>query len=177
LYRGEVRGEGKEFLFRGLPVGKYDLMLLYEDGFYEGFTLTREADTLTSQDRAHIQETISRATPFFDTKEIHRSAGTTGREGKARCVLQELRTKTIITQAFTELKNTQIRSLKLACLEDVGKTGWQLVNTREIVRQEVGPRDRKGLLPHHFNPQLSGIRVTDQIKDLGNVNLNQLETN
>jgi len=177
LYRAELLGDGKEFLFRGLAVGKYDLMLLYEDGFYEGFALTREDDTLTTQDRAHIQATIGRATPFFDTKEIHRCAGTTGREGKARCVLQELRTKTILTQAATEIKNSQIRSLKLAWLEDVGATGWQLVNTREIVRQEVGPRDRKGVLPHHFNPQLSKIRVTDQIKDLGNLNLHQVETN
>jgi hypothetical protein len=176
VYKGEVIAGGKEFLFRGLPVGKYDLMLVYEDSFYEGFTLTREPDSLTDRDRTGIKATVGRAVPFFDTKEIHRVAGTTGSEGKARCVLQELRTKLILNQNGDELKGYQIRSLKLAWLEDVGPTGWQLINTRELLRQEVAPGMRKGVLPHQYNSQLGNIRVTDETKDLGTLNLNQKES-
>ncbi len=171
VYRGEVGGDGRSVAVRGLPVGKYDLMLLYEDGFYEGFTLTRGEDLLTERDRELMATVIRRSVLFFDTKEIHRYAGTTGREGKARCVLQELRTNKIITQAAEELVGYQIRSIKLAWLEDVGTIGWQLKNTREIVRQEVAPGMRRGILPHHYRPQLGSIRVTDTEKDLGQMNL------
>ncbi len=167
VYRAELSGGGREFSFRGLPVGKYDLLVLCADRFYEGFTLTRESDTLTDRDRAAIKETIGRAVPFFDTKQIHRVAGTTGSAGNARCVLQELRTGLILAQSAEELKNTQIRSLKLAWLEDVGATGWQLINTRELVRQEVTGAMPKGILPHQHDPRLGNIRVTDDIKDLG----------
>jgi hypothetical protein len=172
VYKGHVSAGGKAFQFTGLPVGKYDLLLLYEDGFYEGFTLTRDPDTLTTSDRESIKLAISRAVPFFDTKAVHRSAGTPGQEGKARCVLQELRTRLILTQNADELKGYQIRSLKLVLMQDVGK-GWQMVETREIVRTEVAPTMRKGILPHHYNPILSGIRVTDEIKDLDALNLDQ----
>ncbi len=116
---------------------------------------------------------MGRAVPFFDTKKIHRVAGTTGTAGKARCVLQEVRTGLILAQSAEELKNTQIRSLKLAWLEDVGATGWQLINSRELVRQEVTGAMPKGILPHEFRAALGGIRVTDGIKNLGLVELNR----
>lgn len=170
VYRAELRADRKEFLFRGLPVGKYDLMLLFADEFYEGFTLTRDVDTLTDEDRRGIRETISRAVPFFDTKEVHRLAGSSGRDGRARGVMQELRTGLIITQAAEELKDTQIRSIKLVWLHQVGP-GWQLVNTRELVRQEVAGPMRKGVLPHHYRARLGEIRVTDSVRDLGTLNL------
>ncbi len=171
VYRGAVGADGRSFTFHGLPVGKYDLVVLYEDGFYEGLTLTRDADQLTDRDRELIATVITRAVPFFDTKAIQRCAGTTGADGKARCVLQELRTKKILAQSAEELKGYQIRSIKLAWLEDVGIVGWQLVNTREIVRQEVAPGARKGVLPHYYRTELGDIRVIDAMKDLGPLNL------
>jgi hypothetical protein len=171
VYRGQVTAEGNGFHFSGLPVGKYDLMLLYEDSFYEGFTLSREPDTLTDQDRAAIKAVVTRSVPFFDTKQIHRSAGAAGRDGKARGVLQELRTGKTLAQSADELTGSQIRRCKLVLLQDVGKVGWQLVETRELARTEVAPAMRKGLLAHSYNPQLSGIRVTDAVKDLGPLNL------
>src|SRR5262249_22046291 len=141
----------------------------------EGFTLARDEDSLTTKDRDAIKQTIGRAVPFFDTKEIHRCAGVTGAAGRARCVLQELRTRKILAQSGEELKGYQIRSIKLAWLEDGGGAGGQLINTRELVRQEVAPGMRGGVLPHHYNPQLGDIRVTDEMKDLGSLNLKQGE--
>ena len=46
-----------------------------------------------------------------------------------------------------------------------------LAQSRELVRQEVASNERKGVLGHHYNPKLGGIRVTDSIKELGELNL------
>lgn len=171
VYRGNITDEGRGFRFTGLPVGKYDLLLQYADGFDEGFTLSRVDDQLTARDRESIAAAIRRAVAFFDTKAIHRVAGVPGPDGEARCVLQELRTRKILAQSAEELTGYQIRSFKLAVLREVGAVGWQLVETRELVRTEVAPGDPRGILEHRYCPALGGIRVTDAVKDLGTLRL------
>ena len=171
VYQGTVTEDGKEIRFAGLPSASYDLVLVAPDRFYEGCQLARDPDTLTDQDRKSIAFTINKSVPFFDTKKIHRCEGATGRNGKARCVLQEVRTHPVTLQSAEVRTDIQVRSIKLASLEDVGAVGWQLVQTREIVRTEAGPRDIKGVLPHCFLPGLGGIRVVDTDKDLGELNL------
>ena len=89
-------------------------------------------------------------------------------------MLQELRTRLILNQNADEMKGYQIRSFKLVLLQDVGKVGWQMVETRELVRTEVAPGMRKGVLLQRYHPQLGGIRVTDAVKDLGLLNLDQV---
>ena len=171
VYRGDTDGDGRAFHFAGLPPGKYDLVVLYTDGFYEGLTLSREADSLTAGDQKAIEAAIAKSTPFFDTKKIHRCEGVTGHAGYARCVLQEVRTRPVTLQSAEVRTDIQVRSLKLALPEDVGSMGWSLVNTREIVRQEVTSSEMKGLLPHHFRAKLGGIRVIDSVKALGTLSL------
>ncbi|MCX6993496.1 MAG: hypothetical protein NT011_10190 [Kiritimatiellaeota bacterium] len=172
IYQGTVTEDGKEIQFTGLPVAIYDLVLVASDRFYEGCRLTRDPDTLTDRDRTNIAFTINKSVPFFNIKKIHRCEGTTGRNGKARCVLQEMRTKPVTLQDATTRTDIQVRSIKLAFLDDVGDIGWQMGReTREIVRTEVGPQDLKGLLPHCYLPVLGGIRVVDTDKDLGELNL------
>lgn len=171
VYQGTVSEDGTEIRFTGLPVAIYDLVLVASDRFYEGCRLARDPDTLTDRDRTNIAFTINKSVPFFDTKKIHRCEGATGRNGKVRCVLQEVRTKPITLQDATTRTDIQVRSIKLAFLEDVGEVGWQIVQTREILRTEVGPPDMHGLLPHCYLPGLGGIRVVDTDKDLGELNL------
>jgi len=170
VYRGKISEDGREFSFTGLPVGKYDLMILYPGDFYEGFRLHRGEGSLTKKDLTHIDETVGRSVPFFDTKKIHRVTGSTGTAGAARAVLQELRTNKIVDQQAVEMVGYQIRSIKLAMLEDVG-VGWHLVRSREIVRTEVAPGLVKGLIRHHYHAPLGGIRVTRTVKNLGQLNL------
>lgn len=173
VYRGTVSEDGKEIQFTGLPAAIYDLMLMASDRFYEGCRLARDPDTLTDRDRQAIAFTINKSVPFFNTKKIHRCEGASGRNGKARCVLQEMRTNTSTQNAATEATGDdyQVRSIKLAFMEDVGEVGWQLVLTREIQRTMVGSQDTRGLLPHYYLPSLGGIRVVDTEKDLGELNL------
>ena len=171
VYKGTVQGEGREFVFQGLPTARYDLVLVFEDGFREGLTLNRGDSTLNDRDRELIQTKLMASASFFETKVIHRCQGTTGREGKARCMLQEVRMRPVTLQDATVRTDIQIRSLKLALLEDVGPAGWHLVQTREILREEVGGNQRKGVLPHKHVPALGGIRVVDTVKDAGDIKL------
>ncbi len=171
VYRGNTDSDGRTFRFAGLPPGKYDLVVLYADAFYEGLALTRETNSLTAGDQKSIETAIMKSTPFFDTKKIHRCEGTTGHAGQARCVLQEVRTRPVTLQSAEVRADIQIRSLKLALPEDVGSQGWSLVNTREIVRQEVTASETKGLLPHQYREKLGGIRVIDSVKALGTISL------
>lgn len=173
VYRGAIATttNGYEFSFAGLPVAKYDLMLVCQTHFYEGFKLTQEADALTAKDRKMIEAIIMKSVPFFNVKKIHRCEGTTGRNNTAKCVLQEVRTLPVTDQEGILHPEYQVRSIKLAYLEDVGAAGWQLVNTREIIRMEAGADDAKGLLPHAYLPALSQVRVVDEVKELGEIEL------
>ncbi len=164
------RSEADGWLFKGLPVGKYDLVVVLADRFYEGVQLARDADSLTPADQAFITRIIDASVPFFDTKRIHRMAGITGHAGKASIVFQEVRTRPVMLQSGEERKDIQIRSLKLGFLEEVN-IGWQLVNTREIMRIEVGGTMPKGVIAHAYVKTLGNIRVTDSIKELGEIRL------
>ncbi len=169
VYKGSVSG-GDTASFTGLPTAKYDLLLVFEDSFYEGFRLTRDEDKLTPADKTSISAAINKGTQFFNLKQLHRMEGTSGADGQAMVVLQEMRTKPVTLQDASVRSDIQIRSLKLAVMDQVGP-GWALTQTREIIRQEVANNERKGPLPHHYNSALGAIRVTDSVKNLGLVDL------
>ena len=174
VYKGVLNKDGTDVSFTQLPIAKYDLVLLFKSHIFEGVVLNRDENNLTDQDLQFISGIIMRSIPFFDLKKIHRIKGTTGTAGKAACVLQEVRTgKTgwILNQNGDIMKDHQIRSIKLAFIEDVGKVGWQLATTRELIRTDVFPGEPKDLLGIDYLESLGGIRVTDSVKDLGTLSL------
>ena len=172
VYKAELPIGGSAFEFLHLPTAKYDLLLVFRDAFYEGICLNRAASTLTTNDLRSINEILSKSEPFFEIKKIHRCEGNTGAAGGAHCILQELRARPIVFQDATMHTDIQIRTIKMAHFEDVGPN-WQLLVTREVVRQEVLiAKEHPGLLPHFYCPdQLGSIRVVDTVKDLGGVEL------
>ena len=172
LYKGKVSGQDKQkFIFKGLPIGKYDLVILYDNIFYEGLTLNREQkSTLNNTDISSIKKIIQESTPFFNKKRIHRIKGKQSKY-KARCVFQEVRTRPIKLQSSATRNDIQVRSIKLGLLKDTG-VGWALMETREIVRQEVvKATDHTGLLKHEYNNLLQGIRTIGNMKNLGKIDL------
>ena len=172
LYKGKIGGEDNQmFIFKGLPIGKYDLVILYDNTFYEGLTLNRKPNsTLTEENISSIKEIINKSTPFFNEKQINRIKGAR-HQHKARCVFQELRTRTITMHSGEGRDDIQIRSVKLGLLKDTG-VGWALMETREIVRQEVvKATDHTGLLKHEYNHALQNIRTIGSMKNLGKIDL------
>ncbi len=165
VYEGQVTGNNKQgFLFKNLPMAKYDLFVVYEDEFFEGLELTYEPDTLTEKDRKGISDIIIASDPFFNQKVIHRMAGTTGRGNFARCVVTQYRDKPMREKPPDQRR----RTFKLIWLKDVN-IGWQVVEKRDLYPIYT---TMKGLTPtHHFTSQLSKIRVTDDVKNIGDIAL------
>lgn len=172
VYRGEVLEDGQSFLFKGLPMRKYDLIVIYPNSFYEGVQLLRGDSTLTASDRAKIEEGIRKSEPFFPHKIIHRLEGETGKGNEARaiCTFYLDRKSELLYNSFEGgwHRDDPRRAFKTIMLKDVGP-GWQITRARDLYSKWA---TMDTLQPaHHFRAQLSGIRVADTVKDLGDIDL------
>jgi hypothetical protein len=169
VYLGEVTGpERREFAFRNLPMARYNLVVIYPNGLYEGLELSREPDTLTAADREKIKSIINASDPFFSHKVIHRLEGTTGRGNVARCIVTLYRLGDTLSEDEVTFIKGYRRTFKVIWLKDVGP-GWQVVQKRDLYPTNVaGPHVNP---PHVFSAALSRIRVTDSVKDLGSLDL------
>jgi hypothetical protein len=100
-------------------------------------------------------------------------AGTTGRGNFARCVVTQYRDRVTVSTEYEKLKGVGRRTFKLIWLKDVG-VGWQVVEKRDLYPVTV---DLRLLTPtHHFTGVLSRIRVTDQVKNVGELKLGEGST-
>ena len=174
VYKGTIEGS-TQVSFSGLPVAKYDLVLIGKAKAFEGVVLHRDENDLSEKDLKFIEVTVKQNIPFFDLKHIHRIKGTRGKAGKAVALTQEIRTGRtgfIINQNYENMAGFQIRSIKLQFIEDVGVAGWQVLQTREIFRKSVHPEMvPKDIMPIEYSEKLGNIRVTDSVKDLGTLML------
>jgi hypothetical protein len=163
VYEAKISGsDRREFELTGLPMRKYDLVVIYDDRYYEGLQLHRGESTLSSEDQEKIGATIQKAEKYFLKKTIHRLEGETGRGNQSRALVTYLR-----DTASTNGKDYR-RSLRLIMLKDVGP-GWQYERSRDLYPTWCKPAHAH---PKHFQvPELGRIRVTDEIKDLGGLRL------
>ena len=162
------------FRFSGLLPGIYDLFVLLEHDYYTGIVLNRRPNALTPTDIKTIKEKLKASNPYFNEKHIARLSGATGHAAKARALVQELRTLPVTLQSAEVRSDIQTRSIKLFLFEDVsvgGAPAWAVEETREILRQEVGPGDTKGAIPEYFCQALSGILVVDEVEEVGDIRL------
>ena len=170
-------GSNNSFSFRGLPPGKYDLLVICDNAMYDGILLAREVSILPEADLKAIKEIVEKSNPYFNIKCIQRIEGVPGTYGKARLLGQDMRTLPITLQDASVRTDIQTRTMKIYLLEQEG-TGkmapmWKVKRTRELSRQEIGPPDTKGPLPNYFCQALQGIRVSTSVKDIGTVALKQ----
>jgi hypothetical protein len=173
IYEGAISDSQRtSFEFKNLPVGKYDLVVVYPAAFYEGLRLNRDANTLTPDDQKKIDASIQKSEPFFTKKFIHRVEGETGRGKDARAICTYFRDKgsNLLMEHFEGKSDRPDfrRTFKLVLLKDVGP-GWQIARARDLYPVWINP---KSALPvHKFSAALSQFRVADQIKDLGVLDL------
>ena len=162
------------FSFSGLQPGIYDLFVLLEHDYYTGIVLNRRPNALTPADIQTIEEKLKVSNPYFNEKHIARLSGATGHAAKARALVQELRTLPVTLQSAEVRADIQTRSIKLFLFEEVSVAGapaWAVEETREILRQEVGPGDTQGAIPEYFCKALSGILVVDDVEHAGDIRL------
>jgi hypothetical protein len=173
VYEGAISGTKRDtFEFKGLPVGKYCLVVIYPAAFYEGLQLNRDASTLTPEDLKKIDESVQKSEPYWTKKIIHRVEGETGRANGARAIVTYFRDKgsDLLMETFNgkSSRDDFRRTFKLVLLKDVG-VGWQIARARDLYPVWVDPK--RGLPEHHFSAALNQIRVADQVKDLGELDL------
>ncbi|MFO7937872.1 MAG: hypothetical protein R6V06_09750 [Kiritimatiellia bacterium] len=180
VYKGRITGDDRQdFFFGNLPMAKYNLFVIYEDEFYEGLRLSRKPDTLTKKDHEGIEKIVMKSDPFFNHKIIHRMEGTTGRGNYARCLTTQYRDqsapgKVVEGEGFgVDMdRNLGRRTYKLIWLKHVG-VGWQIVRKRDLYPVTVPLKELKP--KHNYTKKLSGIRVTNKVKDLGTIDFKSLK--
>lgn len=169
VYKAAVDPAARSFELTGLPPSKYDLVVAFKNETYEGLRLHRGADTLSEEDRTGIRRIVELSEPFFNEKVIHRLRGSTGHmTGVARGFATFLRSKKSIGHIDGIWRHEHRRALKLVLLEHVGP-GWQVAKTREIYTVMVPPGT--GRIAARFRESLSGLRVIDTVKDLGELDI------
>ena len=171
VYKGELDpATPGAFTFKGLPAGRYDLIVFYNGAFYEGLTLSRDGNTLNELDLEKINTSLQKSEPYFPEKFMHRLEGQTGRGNQARMIVTYSRAKgSLLT--FTTYQGKYERedhkcTIKLVMLQDVGP-GWQITMTRNY--NPVWIKPGTPLPKHHFSAALSKIRVAEELKDIGNL--------
>ena len=174
VYMGAITGSTRnEFQFTGLPPGKYDLAVIYDDAFFDGVTLSKEENTLTEEDLKKIEETLLKSEPFYPKKIINRVEGQTGRGSPAALIctfMREKKSDLMVAYKPGEFFREDFkRTYKLFTFKDVG-VGWQVVRARDLYPAWVKP---VLVAPpkYTFTKSLSGIRVADELKDLGDLDI------
>ena len=173
VYKGELDpATPGAFSFKGLPAGRYDLIVFYKGSFYEGVTLSRVGSTLNELDLEKINTTLQKSEPYFPEKFMHRLEGQTGRGNQARMIVTYSRAKgsllTMTTYKGKFERDDHKCTIKLVMLQDVGP-GWQITKTRNY--NPVWVKPGTPLPKHHFSPALSKIRVAEEPKDIGNLTI------
>ena len=171
-YRATIAGEKKhDFEFTGLPMEKYDLVILFKSVVYEGLQLCKEESTLTAKDREAIKAQVEKSEPFFDQKIIFRLEGKTGKGEKATGIAAYIRNKESSDNAVGSVFTDHRRSIKVFQMMNVGP-GWQMAMERELYVNFLAPGtgpNVKGV----YRPYLGNIRVTDMVKDIGDIDLSK----
>jgi hypothetical protein len=174
VYKGTITGDDQQsFRFEGLPMRKYDLVVIYENALYEGIQLHRGRSTLSLDDQSKIRTQIENSEPYYPHKIIHRLEGQNGRGNYSRaiCTFYQDRPSELLFNKHEGgyIRDDPRRAFKVVILKDVG-AGWQIVRARDLYSKWVTPGTMNP--PHNFRSKLSRIRVADSIKDLGDIDLN-----
>lgn len=165
VYKGELSNTRRAFEFVGLPMRKYDLIVIYERTIYEGLQLNRrEQSTLTPLDLKKIKYQIDKSEPYFTKKIIYRVEGITGRGNECRLIASFLRDRSSANSQGGGMR----RTFKVVIMKDVGP-GWQVVRARDLYPSWVEPKNV--IAKHNYSKALSNIRVTSKIKDVGRLYL------
>ena len=168
VYRGTLSDGNKGFSFSGLPVGKYDLVLVTADGVYEGLALGEQTRDLPAGSLENLKKRVNAQDAFFNRTLIH----CVGFDGdNALVFVERIRDKLILKQSAEKLDAT-LRRLEVMELAQAGDD-WQVTTTRHLYREEQPPGGIN-FLKHGFARELGSLRVIDTVKDLGSFQLSAL---
>lgn len=177
-YLAHIDKSGGRVTIRGLPPGKYDLVLKFDSVVAEGLSLDVPGgfERLTSRDKKGIGHVTWISDDYFNKKRIARIAGNAQR---VKLLVEQVRDKKTHEPDGTVLKDIQIRRFELTEMRKTGKI-WTIKQTKWLFREERkmhGPngQPRPGVvLTFLYDPKLGGIRVGDEMKTLPPMALDKL---
>ena len=163
---------------KGIPPGKYDLVLKFAGVCVEGLTLDVVGGfrKLEKKEKKGIGHVTWITDDYFNKKRIARLGG----NGKTvKMLVEQVRDKKTHEPDGTVLTDIQIRRLELTEMRKTGKI-WTIKQTKWLFREERkmhdGSQMRPGVvLDFLYDPSLGGIRVGDEMKTLPPIDLAKLK--
>ena len=152
------------FVIRGLPPGKYSLLLKFRSTVVEGLDLSVPGGytRIPAKEWEYIQWEVWRSDDFFHEKRIARLGGNTKR---VKMLVDQVRSRKTYEPSGNILKGVFRRRLELT---EMRKTGlvWQTKKTRHLYREERKIDAPGRVLRYVYSPKLGGIRVGDEMVQL-----------
>lgn len=168
VFLAKLDSAGRAFTLENLPVAKYDLVLVTDDGrVIEGVVREgKKLDDLDSVSASNLRTRIAKADSFFNQHKLHRAI--VG-EDRAWVFVERVRDKLILKQSGEEL-NAYLRRFEIVELQKAGDD-WQMQNSRHIYREEIPKGSSTGFFTHQHEAALGNIRVAASMKDIGVIKL------
>jgi hypothetical protein len=166
VYLAALDDGGAGFHFGNLPVGRFDLVLVTQDGRVIDGLGIGAAENLSDDRAGHLEQGVAKADSFFNRHVTHR-AGVEG--GVALVFVERIRDKRILRGSGEQI-DANLRRLEIIELREAGDD-WQMVRTRHLYREET-PRI-KGIpfLTNIHLPALGGLRIASEPRDMGTIDL------
>lgn len=163
---------------KGIPPGKYDLILKFDGVCVEGVSLDVRGgfEELKGSDKKGIGHVTWISDDYFNKKRIARVGGNAK---IIKMLVEQVRDKKTHEPDGTVLTDIQIRRMELTEMRKTGKI-WTIRITRHLFREERKMHDAKGqqrpgvVLDFIYCPKLGGIRVGDEMETVPGIDLAKL---
>jgi hypothetical protein len=173
-YLATIDAKGGKFSVRGVPPGKYDLILRFTTVLVEGlrFDVPEGFAKLSPEEIKGIHDVIWVTDDYFNDKTIARMGGNGTR---VKMLVVEIRDKPTVDPGGNPLTGLIIRRFGLV---DIRKTGqiWTIKQVRHLSREERPEKLPGKMLKFIYVRSLGGIRVAEQVVELPPIELPKLKT-
>lgn len=172
VYLATIERSQGGFVIRGLPPGKYSLLLKFRSTVVEGLDLCVPGGyaKIPEKEWGYIQWEVWRSDDFFHEKRIARMGGNGTR---VKMLVDQVRSRKTYEPSGNILKGVFRRRLELT---EMRKTGlvWQIKKTRHLYREERKIDAPGRVLRYVYSPKLGGIRVGDEMVELPLIEAQQI---
>ena len=167
VFNGSLSADGLQVTFAHLPTGKYDVVLTAKNrNVFEGLDLGPEPQGLSETSLKNLQDRVATGDTFYNRWTIHRIGIN---DETALVFVERLRDKKIYQQSGATLPNN-LRRLEVLEMRQATDT-WQVADTRHLYRETEPVEPNPPFFKHAFIAALGNVRVIDQTKNLGKLEL------
>lgn len=175
VYKGSVSPDKRSFEFKGVPIGKYDILLFDEPEnknrrgtLYSGLAIAEGTAEVPPKFADALMKRMQLNDRFFTRFQI---AGFSFVEGTSIALAAVERIKeSPITHMNGTVQTHYLRRVEIATAE-LAVDDWKTNATRHVYRVEMPMETGWPFLNYVRVPALGKIRIVDTVKDLGEIGL------